>query len=138
VSAARAARCGVLAVLLASCGSQGSSPPPSLSITADPGAPLAAGLTENGVSLPVGIVLQIEATTNGYPSNAVVTARADDPSRVDAIPTVTPDSFVLAGVAPGQTTLRFFVNGQPATNLGFGGAMGGAVPIDVEPQVVEP
>lgn len=139
---ARAARRGLLAIFLASCSSQSapSTPatPPTLSIREGTDPVVGQALSSTGLSLAVGIVVELDATLDGYADGTVLSARADNPTCLDVIPFASGNAFALVGVAPGSTVVRFFVDGQAVTSFAFAGTSGGTIPVTVEPQVVEP
>jgi hypothetical protein len=106
---------------------------PALDVTAG-SSPPSGGLSETGASVPVGIVLELDVQPVNYEGTVSVSVRADDPAVASIVPMTTPNSFVLAGVAPGTTTLHFFVNGAAATNLTVSGNGESALTVQVPVQ----
>jgi hypothetical protein len=100
----------VLAIALA-----GSACSPSTAVTIQavgqsPGGNLSSGLA----SVPVGVVLGLQVTAK---SSSVVTAAVDDPALATVAPTTQPTELVVIGLAPGQTTLRVFVDNNESIDL---------------------
>jgi hypothetical protein len=106
-----------------------------LSITSVSNPPVGEGLTDAGLSLPVGTVAEIAVSeTDDGGDDASILVRADDSTFAIVAPTTTPGEFVVIGVAPGSTAVRFFLNGQETTALAIAGSPASALALDVVPQ----
>jgi hypothetical protein len=75
-----------------------------------PGATFSA----SGTTVPLGIVLAFAASSE---ASTPVTATVDDATIATVTPTVNAGTFVLVGVATGQTILRVFVNDADAIDV---------------------
>jgi len=115
-----------------------SSSPPSPAVLAVTltSPPVGEGLTDAGLSLPVGTVAEIDVcpTDDGGDIDGSVSARADDSTYAVLAAMTTPNQFVVIGVAPGDTTVRFFFNGQETTSLTIDGTPANVLAVEVVPQ----
>jgi hypothetical protein len=73
-----------------------------------------ASFTASAATVPVGVVVGFSATSE---SSMPVTASVDDTTIATVAPTVKSGTFVLVGLATGQTTLHVFVNDADAVDV---------------------
>jgi hypothetical protein len=132
---------GFGASLVGACAPSPASPTVAIAVTVESCPPVGDGMTDAGLSLPVGTVAQIGVfpmDDAGDVDDASVFVRADDSTNVVVAPMTTPNTYVLIGVTPGDTTLRFFLNGQETTALTVAGNPANALPVEVVPQPPRP
>jgi Pilus formation protein N terminal region len=106
-------RIATIASMIAAFVAAGCSTAPKVTLAAAGTSP-AGSFTPGLATIPVGIVLGFDVNDE---SATPVTAAVDDPTVATVAPTLKGSQFVLVGVAPGQTTLRVFVNDQESTEL---------------------
>jgi hypothetical protein len=109
-------------------------PPPADATIAAAAASATDGtyLTSSLASIQVGVVLilQIDPTQDA----GTISLTVDDPTVVLLAPTVQADQFMLAGRAPGQTTLHVFLNGAETHALSVAGSSATSLPLEVTAQ----
>jgi hypothetical protein len=119
--------------------SQSSTPTPSspaLTITAGSNPPAGPGLTSTGVSLAAGTAMQL--LLDPLDADASVTAQADDSTFVVVAPMTVPDQVAVIAATPGNTLVRFFLDGVETTSLSLNGTPASTFSLSVVPQVAPP
>jgi hypothetical protein len=122
----------VIAAFAAACSSP--SPPPdqvSVSEIEGPPAELDASLSSTPITLPVGIVVEIEVQTSE--DAGAIAVIVDDPTRVSVLPMVTPGDFALVGIAPGSANLSLSVGGEVVPSFTIDGTLLSTLPIAITP-----
>jgi len=103
----------ILMVLAATLAEVGCGAAPGVAIQSVGESP-AGSVSPGLISVPIGIVLAFQATTDG---STPVTASIDDPAVALFAPTTQTSKFVVVGLSQGQTTLHVFVGGTQATQI---------------------
>jgi hypothetical protein len=126
---------------VAAPGCSQSSPPaqpsgPALTVTAGTNPPVGAGLTSTGVSMAAGTAMEL--VLDPLDGDASVTAQAEDSTFVVVAPMTVPDQVAVIAVAPGNTFVRFFLDGVETTSLSLNGTPASTFSLSVVPQVAPP
>jgi|HubBroStandDraft_4_1064222.scaffolds.fasta_scaffold487745_2 hypothetical protein len=110
-----------------------SSPPPAQVTVSVVGTPQAgASLTSSLASVPVGVALELDVEP--AESQDTVSVTADDPTLVLVAPMTVSPLFLVVGLAPGQTSLNVFVNGQETRALSVAGGSATTLSVAISPQ----
>ena len=107
--------------------------PPTLDVVQASTPPVGAGPQSDSIAVPVGLVVQIDVTPDGYGTAPTVAVRSDD-SAVLSVVAMGSGEYLLVGEAQGATNLHFFANAQETTTLTLNGSNVTSVPVHVPPQ----
>jgi hypothetical protein len=119
------------AVILAACSSPSSEP--DLAVTSNTNDPVGAGLDGGTASIGAHTAIEIDVTDNTAQGVALA-VESDDTSVATVIPMEVTGSFLLVGMKPGTTQVRFFVNGAQATRVSFGATIAATLPVTITGQ----
>jgi hypothetical protein len=124
-------------VAASGCSQSSTSPSgPAITVTAGTTPPIGAGLTSTGVSLAVGTAMEL--VLDPLDADASATAQVDDSTFVVVAPMTVANQVAVIAVAPGNTFMRFFLDGTETTSLSINGTPASTFSVSVAPQVAPP